>query len=245
MSRVSAVDSLQRDYTVNMSSTVSKNSFASDPMTMDSEPGHSWSSRWTGVGNTYLPGFMGGQLGKNATVTFDSAYFNPGSAVRHQVTMTQSEMNPYVNFSGAWGQTKISNTYEYSAMYRPDPQGVWAQAGVMQTVTQFTPGMVQSVTPIYSAYATAGYQSGNWNMFTGVKPTVVSGNITVNAPTGVDADGNMHYNSVKSSLTGDRAIPYAGTQYQYTTRDGQTYSMRLMAAQDASYAAKLYYRYRF
>lgn len=245
MSRVSVVDGLQRDYTVNMSPMVSKNSFASDPMTMDNEPGYSWSSRWTGVSNTYLPGFMGGQAGKNATVTFDSAYFDPTSAVRHQVTMTQSEMNPYVNFSGAWGQTKISNTYEYSTMYRPNPQGAWAQAGVMQTVTQFTPGMVQSVTPIYSAYATAGYQLGNWNTFTGVKPTIVSGNITVNVPTGVDADGNMQYNSVKASLAGDRAIPYAGTQYQYTTRDGQTYGARLMAAQDSSYAAKLYYRYRF
>ena len=244
-SRVSVVDGLQRDYTVNMSPMVSKNSFASDPMTMDNEPGYSWSSRWTGVSNTYLPGFMGGQAGKNATVTFDSAYFDPTSAVRHQVTMTQSEMNPYVNFSGAWGQTKISNTYEYSTMYRPNPQGAWAQAGVMQTVTQFTPGMVQSVTPIYSAYATAGYQLGNWNTFTGVKPTIVSGNITVNVPTGVDADGNMQYNSVKASLTGDRAIPYVGTQYQYTTRDGQTYGARVMAAQDSSYAAKLYYRYRF
>jgi hypothetical protein len=122
---------------------------------------------------------------------------------------------------------------------------MWAQAGLMQTTTQFVPGMVQSVSPIYAVHASGGYQLGNWNMFGGVKPTVVSGNITVTLPGAVDADGNMQYKTAQANLAGGNPVGYIGTQYQHNLKDGQIFGARLMAAQDSSYMAKLYYMYRF
>jgi subtilisin family serine protease len=245
LSSITVVDGMQRDYTVNMSSMAIKNTLMADPTTLDVTPGYNWSSRWTGVATNYLPGVSGGSIGNNSTVTFDSSYINPTSPVKQLVTLTQSESNPYVAFSGVWGQTKSSTTYEYSSTYKPNPNGMWAQAGMMQTTTQFVPGMVQSVSPIYAVHAAGGYQLGDWNMFGGVKPTVVSGNITVTLPGAVDADGNMQYKTVRADLAGNNPVGYIGTQYQHNFKDGQVYGARIMAAQDSSYMAKLYYMYRF
>jgi subtilisin family serine protease len=245
LSSISVVDGMQRDYTVNMSSMAIKNNLLADPTTLDVTPGYNWSSRWTGAPTTYLPGVSGGSAGNNSTVTFDSSYINPTSSIKQLVTLTQSDYNPYVAFSGVWGQTKSSTTYEYSGTYKPSPQGLWAQAGIMQTVTQFVPGMVQSISPIYAVHASGGYQLGDWNMFGGIKPTVVSGNVTVTLPNAVDINGNMQYNTVRANLAGDSPIGYVGAQYQHNFKDGQVYGARLMLAQDSSYMAKLYYMYRF
>lgn len=245
LSSVTVVDGLQRDYRVDMSSMAGKNTLMSTMVTMDVEPATNWSHRWAGVMQNYVPGFNGGQAGANSTLTFDSRIFNPKDVISHQFTMTQSEANPYVAFSGVWGQTKTATTYEYSTLWKPNLQGWWAHGGVMQTTTMFDAGLVEKVSPIYAVHASGGYQIGDWNLFGGVKPTVVSGNITVRLPSAVDADGNMQYNSVKASLVGDNPIGYVGAKWQHNLKDGQVYGFRASVAHDNTYHTRIYYAYRF
>jgi hypothetical protein len=72
----------------------------------------------------------------------------------------------------------MSTTTEYSLMYQPgqrltkrgQPQGWWAQGGVMLTKVDFVPGMVTEVTPIYAMQGMGGYQYQDWNFFGGFNP---------------------------------------------------------------------------
>jgi hypothetical protein len=228
-------------------------------MMMDADPSYNWSGRWTGlVANQDLQMPVSGNTnGADQTITMDSRLFVPGSGLRHQVTMTNSTYNPYVNFSGVYGQTRSAATTEYSLMYQPgkrqtrlgDPQGWWAQGGVMMTRVDYTPGMVSEVTPIYAVHGMGGYQAGNWNMFGGIKPMVVSGQVTFTAPTGVDTDGVMQYSTVTNNLAGSDPVAYAGIKYQQRFLTSRGYQhlvgFRLQAAQDGTNHARAYYTVNF
>jgi len=259
LSSVSAVDGMQRDFRVDLSSTMSTNAVMNTSMMMDADPSYNWSGRWTGLvanQDQQMP-LSGAQSDGNQTVTLDSRLFAPASALRHQVTLTNSSYNPYVNFSGVYGQTRSAATTEYSVQYQPgqrvtrlgDPQGWWAQGGVMMTRVDYTPGMVSEVTPIYALHGMGGYQVGNWNMFGGIKPTVVSGQVTFTAPTGVDTDGVMQYSTVINNLAGSDPVAYAGVKYQQRFLTSRGYQhlvgFRLQAAQDGTNHARAYYTVNF
>jgi hypothetical protein len=242
LSSISVVDSLQRDFTVNLSGGVGKNTLMSNSMVMDADPGFNWSGRWTGlVGNQYqAQPISGTQAGGNSTITLDSRVFAPTADLSHQFTVTNSTQNPFVNFSGSWGNTTSSTTLEYSALKQSD-SGWWVQGGVMQTQITHTPGLVSSVTPIMSMYATVGNQIGDWNVFAGIKPTVVAGTINFNTPTSVDADGNMNYTQTKTNLTGVAPVSYAGVKWKHNFNQGSVLTLRASVGQDRSSGAKIYY----
>ena len=111
----------------------------------------------------------------------------------------------------------------------------------MQTQITHTPGLVSSVTPIMSMYATVGNQIGDWNVFAGIKPTVVAGTINFNTPTSVDADGNMNYTQTKTNLTGVAPVSYAGVKWKHNFNQGSVLTLRASVGQDRSSGAKIYY----
>lgn len=242
LSSISVVDSLQRDFTVNLSGGVGKNTLMSDSMTMDAEPGFNWSGRWAGLaGHQYQhQPISGAQAGGNSTVTLDSRVFAPTAELSHQITLTNSTQNPFVNFSGSWGNTTGSTTLEYSALKQSN-SGWWVQGGVMQTLVNHSPGLVSSVTPIMSMHAAVGNQIGDWNVFAGIKPTVVAGAINFNTPTSVDVDGNMNYTQTKTNLNGVAPVPYAGVKWKHNFSQGSALTLRVSMAQDKSSSAKIYY----
>ena len=251
LSSVSAVDSTQRDFTVNLNPAVSTNALLQSSVMLDADPGSNWSGRWTGLmtgQNLQMP-IAGAQFGTESTLTLDSRVLDPDARLSHQWTMTNSQYNPFVYFSGMFGQTKSSTTVEYSQLYRPGekegrhglPQGFWAQGGVMTTVTSYDANMVTHVTPVVAVHAMTGYQMHDWNVFAGVKPVVAWGQVTMTTPSGVDTDGTMSYASVRNNLTGARPITYAGVKYQHSLGDGQTVGFRSMFGSDGSHGARVYY----
>jgi subtilisin family serine protease len=255
LSSVSAVDNMQRDFTVNLSPAMSVNTIMRNPVMIDADPGANWSGRWTGLmagQNLQMP-VTGAQYGAESTVSLDSRIMNPDAIWSSQFTMTTSQYNPFVGLSGMFGQTNSSTTLEYSKLYRPGekegryglPQGWWAQGGVMTTVVNYNSGMVNNITPIVSVHAMGGYQLHDWNLFAGVKPVVAYGQISMTAPTAVDAEGNMSYSQVRNSLVGGAPITYAGVKYQHNFKDGQTVGFRSAVASDGSRNARVYYSWLF
>jgi len=245
LSSVTVVDEFQRDYRVDISSMATKNMWTQSAFLLDAAPGQSWSSRWTGVPVASNMGVYGQTLGNNSTVTIDTRHLNPTAQFSHQVTVTNTEVNPFIQFSGMWGTVQGATTFEYSTMYRPKPEGWYGQMGVMQTSTRYQPGMIERVDPIYSVHAMAGYQIQGWNLFGGIKPTVIHGNITMRLPGDVDSDGNLQYNTTKVSLAGARPVSYIGTGWQHQWRGGHGFAFRTMLAEDKSNMTRVNYTYRF
>jgi hypothetical protein len=263
LSSVSVVDSFQRDFSVDMKGSAAVNNLMSNPIMMDADPGYNWSGRWTGLvaGQNLQTPFSGNQIGADATLTIDSRMLpkrpdEASSSTIHQLTITNSTHNPFVNFSGAYGQTKSAFTTEYSALYQPgeretklgQPQGWWAQGGAMMTSVNHTSGLVSNVTPIFAVHAMGGYQYKDWNLFAGIKPTVASGAVNFNVPTSVDADGTMKYTQINNSLV-STPITYLGIKYQHNFNDAgntkHSVGFRAQVAQDGTSNARAYYTANF
>ena len=259
LSSISAVDGMQRDFKVDLSGSLASNTLSASPLMLDADPGQSWSARWTGLValNDATQPFNASNSGSDQTISIDSRLLAPDSKYKHQVTLTTSAYNPYVSFSGAYGQTNLSTTTEYSLMYQPgqrltkrgQPQGWWAQGGVMLTKVDFVPGMVTEVTPIYAMQGMGGYQYQDWNFFGGFKPTVVAGDVHMTLPTSVDVNGVMQYSQVQNTLSGLDPVAYVGVKFQKHLPDvsyfKQQVGLRLQAAQDGSNSARAYYALNF
>jgi hypothetical protein len=259
LSSISAVDGMQRDFKVDLSGSLASNTLSASPLMLDADPGQSWSARWTGLValNDATQPFNASNSGSDQTIAIDSRLLAAGSKYKHQVTLTTSAYNPYVSFSGAYGQTNLSTTTEYSLMYQPgqrltkrgQPQGWWAQGGVMLTKVDFVPGMVTEVTPIYAMQGMGGFQYQNWNFFGGFKPTGVAGDVHMTLPTSVDVNGVMQYSQVQNTLSGLDPVAYVGLKFQKHLPDvsyfKQQVGLRLQAAQDGSNSARAYYALNF
>jgi len=245
LSSVSVVDEFKRDFSVDMSSMVTRNTLMSNPWVLDHTPGQSWSAKYAGVATTKFQGFAVGQINGNTSVSLDSRAFGKQSPWTHQFTMTQTEVNPYVQFSGSWGSVSGSTTMEYNTTYRSD-QSWWAQGGVMQTTTRFTSGMVTNVAPIYAVHAVAGYTQDGFSLYGGVKPYVVAGHLDITIPTSVDADGVMRYSNVRADLGQTQPVAYVGTGYQITDHKGNNrLSMRAVVDQAGVYQTGVQYSRSF
>lgn len=216
LSSVSAVDSFQRDFTVDLSPAVAS---SSQPLHyLKHAPGQSWSSRFAGSVMTNNGLSVSGS-GANISVGVSSQAFDPNyQPVQYQVTVTQTDRNPWVNFSGMWGQNTGSTTAEFNVMYSPERTGSWAQAGVMNTVGQYNYAMVTHVSPVRSVYAMAGWRDQNINLYGGIRPAVVSGSVALTVPTSVDASGVMHYSSVNSKIRNSN-LAFVGASYDYVKRN--------------------------
>jgi len=266
LSSVSVVDSIGRDYRINLTPATTTVNSMIPVYQLDHSVGSAWSSKFVGgameanglhFGTYEVPGTLDRQSFTNVTLGFDDTMFmkrdphtgkvlNP-SAWTSKFMYTQSYGSPYMAFSGMWGQVESSQTFEFSQMYKPN--NWYGQVGVMYTTTQFKQGLVTEVDPITSMYGVAGWANDNLNLYVGIKPTVVSGNVHLNVPTSVDSLGTMHYTNVKASLTGD-PISYVGAQFNVSEvkdKFNNEHSLKMNGVVDqyGDYRAGAFYEFSF
>ena len=210
LSSVSAVDSIGRDYSVNLSGMANTGVSLVPIWHMNHKAGASWSSKYVGGDQTVNGVSLGAYDNDHITMSFDStmgaeknadgSYKNPQDVI-HKLTYTASAYSPHVAFDGMFGRVINTTTLEYSSMYKPN--NWYMQGGIMYSMTDIEQGMVTEVTPITSLYAVGGYALNNVNFYGGIKPTVVDGSIKLNLPTSVDSAGTMHYTDYEMDLNTD------------------------------------------
>ena len=242
LASVSAIDEFQRGYQVNLTPATSSR-FIEPTAYIPHSAGQGWSSRYAGQLNSFNGVTVGSGAGVTTVGVSTQALSREHQTLQYQATFTQMEYNPWVNFAGMWGESRGAMTLEFSAVYSPDPTGMYAQTGLMQTTGNYNYGMVSRVTPIYSAYAIAGYREQGLSVYAGVKPTVISGSMDITIPTAIDEAGTMQYETVSSKIR-NRAVGFVGTSYAYNYR-AHTVSLNAMAGQDGSYQAGVYYKQGF
>lgn len=243
LASVSVVDEFRRDYQVNLTPMVNSRMLQPTPY-MAHSVGQSWSSKYAGWTTTHAGVTVAGGNSGNTSLSIDSRALSPRyESLRHQFTVTQTAYNPWVNFSGMWGTSRDALTLEYSTVYAPSTHGFWAQGGVMQTTGRYDYGMVNRVTPIYSAYAMVGHQSDGMNVYAGIKPVAFAGSVSMTVPTSVDADGVMQYQNVTGQVR-NAAVGYVGTSYRVQWKSN-TLSLTANAGQDGSYSGGVQYLKRF
>jgi hypothetical protein len=160
---------------------------------------------------------------------------------------TSLNTNPWLNFTGSFGSVSGSSTLEQVMTYRKD--GFSVQGALMMTTTNFKPGIVTDVSPIVAGWTEAGYRYnelgfGDLGVYAGVKPVVLSGDVTANMPTGVDNLGNAIYTSTKMNVVG-QITPYIRALYTRVIDRHNAYRLSGMATETGQYRAMAEYRYTF
>ena len=150
-----------------------------------------------------------------------------------------------MSFSGMWGQVNSTDTFEYSTMYKPND--FYAQIGVMYSVTDYDAGLVENVDNITSMYGVAGWAKDRLNLYLGVKPTVVDGEVDLRVPTSVSSTGVMSYTNATADMSGDPE-GYIGAQYNLTNSEdefGNVHNLRVNSAVDQQGDALVGFNYEF
>jgi len=160
---------------------------------------------------------------------------------------TSLNTNPWLNFTGSFGSVNSSSTLEQVMTYKKDRFSV--QGAVMMTTTNFKSGIITDVSPIFAGWVETGYRYnelgfGDLGVYAGVKPVVLSGNVTATMPTGVDNAGNPVYTNTKMGVV-SQTTPYVRALYTGVIDRHNAYRLSGMATQNGQYRAMAEYRYTF
>ena len=163
------------------------------------------------------------------------------------IQFTSLNTNPWLNFTGSFGSVNNSSTIEQVMTYRKDRFSM--QGAVMMTTTNFKSGIITDVSPIMAAWAETGYRYnevgfGDLGVYVGVKPVVLSGNITATMPTSVDNAGNIVYTNTKMGVV-SQTTPYVRALYTGIIDRNNAYRLSGMTTQTGQYRAMAEYRYTF
>lgn len=153
---------------------------------------------------------------KQYTFGVPSYYKNGNWNVGAQYTNLAT--NPFLGMSGAFGFINNSGILDNAVSYN-HPSGFSATASLMHVTTNFNPGIVTNISNMVGTWGEAGYRYTDWKevgdvgFYLGVKPYILSGNVTANLPTGVDNNtGNVTY-SKRNVAIQTSATPYARALY--------------------------------
>jgi hypothetical protein len=160
---------------------------------------------------------------------------------------TSLNTNPWLNFTGSFGSVGGSNTIEQVMTYKKNRFTV--QGALMMTTTNFKPGIITNVSPIMAGWAEGGYRYnelgfGDLGVYVGVKPVVLSGNVTATIPTSIDNAGNAVYTNTKMGVV-SQTTTYIRALYTGVIDRHNAYRLSGMATQTGQYRAMAEYRYTF
>jgi hypothetical protein len=114
---------------------------------------------------------------------------------------------------------------------------------MIQTATQFSPGLVTDITPIWAGYAVTGWQDQALTVYIGLQPTVFAGSMTLRLPTSVDQTGVMHYTEHKFNIR-NQPVAFVGMERRWQQRQ-HSVKFSGVANDQGTYQTRLAYSYDF
>ena len=151
----------------------------------------------------------------SGSYTVGTPYFPVTDNFFLRTQFTNLKFNPWLSMSGMWGEVNRTKTTEVSSLYRTGDYIF--KLGVMNTRTEFTPGLVTGVSNIISAWGEAGTKQGDFGFYAGVLPKVLSGNVQLTMPTSVDRTGKISYTKFNSNIK-DNTVSYVRFTYSTDVR---------------------------
>jgi hypothetical protein len=198
LSNVQAVDGIGRNYRVDMSVMGADVDpvFNIEPVSQATQP---WASSY--LSNNYTAQGIWA-IGDNDqySIATNSTILN--TDWNYSFSHTQMAGSPWMAFDGVFGSIENTSTLEAN-ISKNYSNGVWHQVGMLNTKTDFTPGLVTNVSDISAVYGVLGYRDNEWSVQTGVQPVIISGNLNLTLPSGVDNSGNLQYTDYTVNVRND------------------------------------------
>ena len=177
LNNVQAVDSLNRNFSVNLEGMapqplgipIKYNLYTTDVT-------QNWSSRFTNTDNFNVDGFnLSGDETSSYAMSFTNKSINVGPESPWIWRMGMAVLpngNPWINVSGMFGTIKKTTMFDFNAT-RYWHNGFFAQVGVIESIVNFIPGLVEEITPMW-----LGYAVGGWKNSTGVELLPTGSDVT-------------------------------------------------------------------
>jgi len=149
------------------------------------------------INNNYTNGEVHFGTDNDQQWTVGNSYYKNDN-IDVSMHMTQLNKNPWINFTGVWGNVDNASIIDNVVRYKQD--NVTLKGSVMHVNTKFTPGLITDVSTQTGAWAEASYSDGGFRADVGIHPVMLSGSVTANIPTSIDAKGTTHYTKHKFGL---------------------------------------------
>jgi hypothetical protein len=203
-----------------------------------------WSSRFIpdNERKNHAVSLSGDGTNEHYAVSFSSRQFGDGANWTYRIGMARMAGSPWLSFSGVFGSIESSTIIDFTAA-KQWSSGLFAKVGSMQTSTQIQPGLVQSVSPLWSAYAVGGYQDQQWSVYAGLQPTIFAGHVDMKLPTSVDSAGKMHYTDTRIAVR-NPAVTFGGIERRWLHKT-HSLTWSAVATEQGQWQAKLTYGARF
>ena len=237
ISSVIAVDGFDRDFTVDLSGLVTENN--SNIAHLSHTDGASWGIKYanlTAITNNNYTYAMSDE--NNYSFGYNFNWYNN---IDVNISYTEADNSPWIQMSGIWGETNGSSTVDTNLVWRKDK--FWTQLGIMNTNTDYNPGLVNDVDTIHSVYSVMGWDNDAVNLYGGIKPTAFAGKINMDVPSSVDNDGSMYYTSTDTSINNSVEI-FAGIGWKYTSDDTSVTVTTVADKEDYNTGVNLTYQFK-
>jgi len=186
-----ALDGIGRNYAVNLAPTNLDTNGATMFNSIASFNTRTADGVTVGVDNESQQFTMGYNMWSNADE-------ETGDGTTYSVHMSKLNSNPWMGFSGVWGEVQNSNIVDSVVSYKQG--GFSAKASLMHVKTNFTKGLITDVSDQVGAWTELGYKTGGLELGAGVHPVMLKGDVKANVPTSIDMRGNLQYTEHKFKL---------------------------------------------
>lgn len=236
---VQALDSLGRNFQINISPTVSNDfnwwsrNYVPNQLTPSSQTEYLIGGSNYEYNNLRFGGNEGNwSIGTPLIPVSDNTFVS--------AQMTTMNYNPWIQISGMWGSVNSSSMFESVVTYKKHN---WQQQfGYIYTTTNMNPGLVTRVDNFHAVWLESGYATEKFGFFGGVRPWIVSGGAHAELPTGIDTQGNLHYTNVHFRVN-NPANMYLRTVYTDTITKNVAYKLSGMFVDNGQYRTQLELKY--
>ena len=129
--------------------------------------------------------------------TFGHALYQDNTTT-YSVHMTKLNSNPWIGFSGVWGEVTGANIMDNVVTYKAG--NFTAKGSVMHVSTNFNSGLITEVSDQIGAWGEVSYAKGGFKIDAGVHPVLLDGSVKATIPTSVNMKGNLNYTNHEYAL---------------------------------------------
>ena len=243
LQNIAAVDALGRHFQINMGtmSTTMQHMPVRHGM-IGQDVTQNWSSRFIDTKTFTDANISVGGDAANFSFSVSDRSWTRSKEWVNRIGMTRMVGSPWLGFTGIFGKIHNSTSLDFSSTRFFDNKN-FIQAGIIQTSTNFSAGLVTGIDPIWSGYIVSGHNNESWSIYGGLQPTIFSGNITLKLPVSVDTHGTMHYSTKRISIR-NQPIGFVGSEYRFKL---QNHAMKFSSVinETGNYQLQATYSYGF
>ena len=240
LSSVSAVDTFDRDFTVDLSKSVTNKETLKYAY---HRRGQSFATKFANLTEQQYGNLV--HAGKNNDAFALGYKWNLTDNSKVGVVYSKGKTSPWIDMSGLYGEVTGSNTIDTNITF--EEKGLWGQLGILNTKTDIKSGIVTDVSNVTSLYTVGGYDYENWSVYAGITPKVIDGSINLKVPTEVTTDGIMNYTNVESKI-GTNTTPFVGFEHTLYFKENDTdisLKTEMVADDNGNHNLGLMFRWKF